>query len=448
MKVGYVRVSNREQALTDALNQQTNRVEKEGVIEIFSDIESGKSSDRKNFNRMINLVKKRKITEVVVTRIDRLGRSVIGINKVISLFETYGVKLTIIDAPVDPSSPFGWFQVNQMAGLAEFESRLLSDRIKHGLDYFREQHKACPQIPFGYMRVDEKYSPDRNNWEIAIDIINYFIYENVSLRKAAIYSLEKHNKKWTPTGLRKWMTNPVLRGHTVYYRRSRSDNPDDWKVISNTHTPLISEANYKLILDKLKDNKHKYAYGNNKSNKDPLPLSGLILCGDCGFHCRFKTPHGNTYRLRCIKRDTLGELNCSNGRSTRLAYVIQKVDEALVSRYEKLIAYTLDNIEVKIQSHPEIIKNEATLAGLRNLQGNPFVDEAIQGILESIEQIKHSIIKETQVDKELFNILESSYSNIEFFQDISWLDKVVIYKQLVREVRVLNGEVLEVKLLV
>ena len=196
MKAGYVRVSTREQDEGNALEQQTARVEKAGAVMIFSDVESGRSDKRKEFNKMITLCKQGKVTEVICTRIDRLGRSVVGIHKAIAIFEEHQVKLTVLDAPVDSTSPFGWFSVNQMAGLAEFESRLLANRIKNGMDFFREQKKASPRPPFGYCRVDEKYAPDlseiqgKTKWAIASEIVDFFLSDNATLRSTAMLILE------------------------------------------------------------------------------------------------------------------------------------------------------------------------------------------------------------------------------------------------------------------
>jgi DNA invertase Pin-like site-specific DNA recombinase len=77
-----------------------------------------------------------------------------------------------------------------MAGLAEFESRLLANRIKNGMNFFREQKKASPRPPFGYCRVDEKYAPDLSEingiskWAIAHKMIEYFLGDGATLRSS------------------------------------------------------------------------------------------------------------------------------------------------------------------------------------------------------------------------------------------------------------------------
>jgi site-specific DNA recombinase len=455
MRVGYVRVSTREQDEGNALEQQTARVEKAGAALIFSDIESGRSDKRQEFNKMLVMCKQGKITEVVITRIDRLARSVITIHKTLVTLEEYKVKLIVLDAPVDTSSPFGWFSVNQMAGLAEFESRLLSERIKHGLNYFREQKKASPRPPFGYRRVDEMYAPDmtlhesgKTNWAIASEIIDHFLSSNATLRSAAKYVLNTYGISWTAAGLRYWMINPVLQGDTVYNVHGNLNNPQAWEIHEGTHQALISKADYKLILKKLEDNKTKYSYGNNKNtNKEPLPLEGQIICGDCGYKCFCLKRKWKTYRIRCKKHENLGDSFCKNRVSTYLEDIISAVDATLVARYEEIKKYTLANF-LNAEDSPEIVARQEQLRSLRLLPQNPIIQNAIEQTLLEIQALKQREVATKQVNFELVKVLTTCFGDMRYWNELSWTDKQTIYKELVNYVKVLNGEILEIKLLV
>ncbi|KYC38786.1 nitrogen fixation protein NifH [Scytonema hofmannii PCC 7110] len=456
MRVGYVRVSTREQDEGNALEQQTARVEKSGAVLIFSDIESGRSDKRKEFNKMLAMCKQGKISEVVITRIDRLARSVITIHRTLVTLEEYKVKLVVLDAPVDPTSPFGWFSVNQMAGLAEFESRLLSDRIRHGLNYFREQKKAAPRPPFGYKRVDEKYAPDmtlhesgKTNWAIASEIVNYFLSGNATLRSTAQYVLETYGISWTAAGLRYWITSPVLRGHTAYNMRGNLSNPEKWEVHQDTHEPLLSNDKFKFIQKKLEDNRHKYSYGNNKnSNQEPLPLVGQIICDDCGYKCYCLKRKWKTYRIRCKKHDNLGNAFCSNNISTYLPDIISAVDATLAARYEEIKKYTVANLSSKEEENPETIARQEQLKALKLLPQNPIIQNAIEQTLLEIQVLKQKEVTAKQVSIELVKTLTTCFENIGYWNELSWVDKQPIYKELVDCVKIFNGKILEIKLLV
>lgn len=456
MRIGYVRVSTGEQAETDALEQQTARVEKAGAALIFADVESGRSDKRSQFNKMLAMCKQGKVSELVITRIDRLARSVITIHRTMVTLEEFGVKLIVLDAPVDTSSPFGWFSVNQMAGLAEFESRLLQNRIKHGMAYFREQKKASPRPPFGYCRVNEKYAPDmslhesgKSKWAIANEIIDYFLLDLSTLRNTARYVLETYNISWTGAGLRYWMTSPVLQGHTAYNMHGNINKPQKWQVHQNTHPALISPGKVKQIYQKLADNKSKFCYGNVKKNDKILPLTGQIICGCCGYKCFFVQRQAtHRVRVRCKKRENLGQSFCHNRISSYLDEIMGAIDTALISRYAEIKNYTVNNLVVKEEDDPELIAKLEQLKSLRQMPQNSIIQSAIAQTLLEIKAFEQKEVMTKQVSDELREVFTICFSDNEYWNSLSFPEKRIAYKEFVDYVKVLNGEILEIKLIV
>lgn len=449
MKVGYVRVSTKEQEESNALDQQTARVKKAGAVKIFCDVQSGRSDKRPQFNQLLKECKQGLIKEIIVTRVDRLGRSVITFHKAMALFAEYKIKLTILDAPIDSESPFGWLSMSQMATMAEFESRMLQQRINNGMDYFREQKKAAPSPPFGFCRINEKYAFDlslikgKSKKDIALETINYFLQDASTLRSTVIWLLNKYSKRWTTAGLRYWLLNPVLRGHTVYHVR---DKDRDAKINYNTHEPLITEEILKQILKKLEENKTKYAYGNKKKYDEIFPLSGQIICGSCGYKCYCKKRKYSTYPIRCKKRDVMGDEFCSNRINTPLPKIIQEVDLALTQRYKEIECYRLANLDTPKVTNPELIALEEQLKTLQSMRYSPTIQSAIKQTILDINTIKQKEIAALQFNEDLQDNLAHVFSNIEYWQDVPWKDKVIIYKELVESVTVLNGDVLNIKL--
>jgi DNA invertase Pin-like site-specific DNA recombinase len=447
MKIGYVRVSTFEQSETDALEQQTARVKKAGAALIFSDTESGKSDKRSQFNKMLDLCRSGGVTEVIVTRIDRLGRSVTTVHKTLAFFEESGIKLNILDAPIDDvSSPFGWFSASQMAQLAEFESRLLSSRIKHGMAYFREQKKASPRPPYGFIRVDERYAPDPDNWKNAIAIVDFFLTPNATLRSTANYSLSQFNKKWTLPGLRYWFNSPVIRGHTAYNLHGNLSNPEKWEIHRCTHTPLISDQTYTQIVRRLEENRTKYAYGGNKLQKDWLPLQGQIICSCCGYKCYIKAKW-STLRVRCKQHDTQGNNFCSNSVSTYLPDIIRVVDAALMARMEKISQLTATSIPDNGEQ-PEIIALQQQITLLRSLPKSTIIDNAVTETLLEIERLKHEQVSKNTVDALLVEKLNQAFSDLNYWYSLPDAQKREVYLSLVSSVSVANGSITQIFLLV
>ncbi len=455
MKTGYVRVSTREQSDTDALEQQTQRVKKAGAVRIFVDIESGRSDKRSRFNQMLELCKAGEITEIVITRIDRLSRSVISIHKTVSLFEELGVKLTILDAPIDDvNSPFGWFSLSQMGQLAEFESRLLSSRIKHGFDYFREQKKAAPIPPFGYVRKDEKYALDESIneksglpvWEVATKIVDYFLQPNATTRGTINYASAFFDKNFTQAGFRYWIQNPTLRGHTAYNMRKNQNNPERWIIHENTHTSIISEENFEQIKQRFQDNRRRYSYGHQLKAKT-LPLQGQLFCGCCGYRLFIKKSGKYlTYRVRCKKRDTLGDKFCTNKIAIRLQDVMDAVDTKLVARADEIANYTKKALSKEKKTPPEIIKLRSQLQTLKTLPKSEIIDAAIAQTKSEILRIESEQEVEGTLGRKRLELVQSCLKDADYWKTITEEEKISIYQKLVDSITILNGEILEIKL--
>ena len=97
LKIGYARVSTSSGEQLSALESQVARVEAAGVARIITDIESGLSNEREGMNELLGLIDSRQVTEVVATRIDRLGRDASATDSLIILAGRRGATITTLD---------------------------------------------------------------------------------------------------------------------------------------------------------------------------------------------------------------------------------------------------------------------------------------------------------------------------------------------------------------
>ena len=74
MRIGYCRVSTSSGEQLSALESQIARIENAGVTRVITDIESGLSNEREGMNELLALIDSKKVSEVIATRVDRLGR--------------------------------------------------------------------------------------------------------------------------------------------------------------------------------------------------------------------------------------------------------------------------------------------------------------------------------------------------------------------------------------
>lgn len=93
MKIGYIRVSSKDQNL----ERQLAAMKKEGITKIFADKKSGKNTNRTAFNEMLDFV--RADDTLVIASLDRLSRDYDDIKKTIQLLQEKEVKLIVLDSP-------------------------------------------------------------------------------------------------------------------------------------------------------------------------------------------------------------------------------------------------------------------------------------------------------------------------------------------------------------
>lgn len=72
--------------------------------------------------------------ELVVWRIDRIGRSMIDIINTVDGLLARGVRIRSISDGIDPSTREGRMQLNLMATFAEYERELIQERVQAGVD--------------------------------------------------------------------------------------------------------------------------------------------------------------------------------------------------------------------------------------------------------------------------------------------------------------------------
>lgn len=133
MKIGYARVSTWEQDL----DSQVAALVAAGCGKIYQEKESGKKADRPELVRLLSEMIKGDV--VVVTKLDRLGRSLLDLLHIVSDMKERGVGFTSVTDSIDTTSTNGTFVFHMLGAVAQFERSLISDRTKSKLKYLKEQ---------------------------------------------------------------------------------------------------------------------------------------------------------------------------------------------------------------------------------------------------------------------------------------------------------------------
>jgi DNA invertase Pin-like site-specific DNA recombinase len=132
--VGYARVSSTDQDL----DIQLEALSAAGCEEIFAEKASGTSTKgREELKRMLSFV--RKGDTVVITRIGRLGRSVLDLHDIVKQLEAKGVALKATMQPIDTSDAAGRAFFGMLTVFAEFETNLRRERQLDGIAKAKKQ---------------------------------------------------------------------------------------------------------------------------------------------------------------------------------------------------------------------------------------------------------------------------------------------------------------------
>jgi DNA invertase Pin-like site-specific DNA recombinase len=124
-RVGYARVSTREQDLTVQLEKL------KGCDKIYEEKLSGTHDKRPKLNECLDYV--REGDTLVVTRLDRLARSTLHLCEISKLLERKGVSLVVIDQSLDTGTSSGRLLFNMLGAIAQFETEIRSERQAEGI---------------------------------------------------------------------------------------------------------------------------------------------------------------------------------------------------------------------------------------------------------------------------------------------------------------------------
>ncbi|MDF4711494.1 recombinase family protein, partial [Vibrio parahaemolyticus] len=107
-----------------------------GCQRIYQEKRSGRTSNRPEFQACMNYL--REGDTLVITRLDRLARSVVHLAQLAKRFDKEKINLIVIDQNIDTSTSTGRLMFNMLASIAEFENDLRTERQAEGIAKAKE----------------------------------------------------------------------------------------------------------------------------------------------------------------------------------------------------------------------------------------------------------------------------------------------------------------------
>ena len=145
-RIGYARVSTDDQQL----DLQRDALQQAGCVTLYEDVASGKNTARPDLAACLKAL--RTGDTLVVWRLDRLGRSLPDLIRIVGDLETKGVAFESLTEKIDTSSATGRLVFHLFGALAEFERSLTRERTHAGLAAARARGRVGGRKP----KLDDK----------------------------------------------------------------------------------------------------------------------------------------------------------------------------------------------------------------------------------------------------------------------------------------------------
>ena len=326
-------ITNQKNMITEYIKNDSNIV----IVEYYvDDGYTGTNFDRPGFQDMLSDIKSGRINTIIVKDLSRLGRNYIEVGKYIEeVFPIYDLRIIAINDNVD--SYLNPESINSLIIpiknlMNENYSQDLSKKVSSAYETMAKKGLyVSGTSPYGYtFDPDDKHHLiiDEEEAIIVRKIFNMAlegygrIYICKKLNNDGILCRKekqrriKHNLSldafkedilysWGTTTIGRMLSNEIYIGNLVQGKtkkknlRDKREVPKDkseWIIVENTHEPIISKKDFKIINSQIKERNTNIGL---KQSKSYSIYNGILKCADCG-------------KAMCKQEDCRGKRKLSN----------------------------------------------------------------------------------------------------------------------------------------
>ena len=371
-------IDNQRKILTNYVAEQGGKI----VDEYIDDGWSGTNFNRPEIKRLLSDAQSGKIDTIIVKDLSRFGRNYIQVGQYIDyIFPAYGIRFIALNDNVDTldrnSTAMDMMPI--MNVFNEWHAANTSKKIRAVLEAGQRCGKYTNwNYPYGYRAGDDEKRTAVVDEEAALIVRRIYdlrlqghsartiartLTDEGIPNPATHYTKLDGSKRegcsspfWSPKTVRWILSNPTYLGHTLQHRTTRVSYKNhkvinipesDWIVCKNAHKPIIT----KEVWDKVQASFEGYR-GRADKSEVVHPLSGLIVCPDCGKKLKLKRANDIRNCFICRTYVNLGKTYCSSH------HITEKVLESAVldDIHSLLEGIEIDGAKAKEQFLKEMYK--------------------------------------------------------------------------------------------
>lgn len=152
MLIGYARTSTLDQKA--GIEAQVRDLQAIGCDKLFQEqVSSVDVASREQLALALEFI--REGDTLVVTKLDRLARSVAHLMNILDTLKAKGASLRILNMGIDTSTPTGKLLLTMLGGVAEFEREIMLERQREGIAKAKAEGKYKGRVPTARQKSEE-----------------------------------------------------------------------------------------------------------------------------------------------------------------------------------------------------------------------------------------------------------------------------------------------------
>ena len=299
----YARVSTGKDAMLQSLSAQvsyfSNYIQHHPgwqFVGVYADEAlTGTRDDRPEFQRLLQDCRDGKIDLIITKAISRFARNTVTLLKTTRELNELGVSVFFQKEGLYSNRGQGEMILTLLAAVAQEESRSVSDNCKWRIRHrFKNGELVNFHFMYGYRMHKGEVTISKNEAEVVTWIFDAYLHGlgceaiATTLRQQNVPSLLGGG--WTANRIMRMLKNEKYAGNALLQKRYVLDHITKKQVRNQgqlpkyyaecTHPGIVSIENFERAQQVIEQNRVR----NNIAFKPPIahPLSGKILCGNCG----------------------------------------------------------------------------------------------------------------------------------------------------------------------
>ena len=359
----YLRVSTEKQvqegdsipAQRDALRKYVQKHPDMIIVgEYLDDGVSGTRADRDELQRLLGDVEAGKVDLILVTKLDRLYRSIRHYLNMMDVLDRHNVGWQAIWENYDTTTPQGRLIINSMMNFAQFEAENTGQRIKQVFDYKKAKGEAVTgNVTPGYVIKDKHLVIDEEVAPAVRDLFKFY------LECGRLYETTRHADPRLPKtkhGIKCLLKRRIYTGEAY-------GNP-------NYCDPIIDKELFEKVQLQLSRNI-------KQNQKSVYIFSGLVRCVECGVSmggCNYGKGGKKVKAYRCPKHYSYQRVKMCDNKKVILE---SRLEDYLITNLEQLVRGVKFQAEAQKKPKEDNSKKRKAIEDKINRLTDLYVDDLI-----------------------------------------------------------------------